>query len=350
MNSAIFDGTGACPFCKLESKFKNDSRRQVYEYTCSACGTYVLSYASYLYLQDNADKINLANCIAENIESNIEYEDIRCAWLMDGDPKPNFAHKGLIIKSIRDIQSKPINHAEKLLGILRLIALKARENSNPFDDVELYTIDLFRLRILHSSELYSWLSQMAFDGLLTYTQPEAHEVIYNTEMPQTSIEARAKLTPRGWAHLSGVKATDSRKVFVAMKFNWTDTEREIQIKFLETVKSACRNCGYQADIVTEDHEGPILDKIIASIKEARFVIADFTYNNRGVYFEAGYARALGIPVIHTVMYGDTEDPKDDNKHLHFDVRQINYLEWDSSTRLRERLESRIRAIVGPVAG
>jgi nucleoside 2-deoxyribosyltransferase len=41
----------------------------------------------------------------------------------------------------------------------------------------------------------------------------------------------------------------------------------------------------------------ITDEIIAGIKECRFVVADLTGYRDGVYFEAGYAKGLGKPVI-----------------------------------------------------
>jgi len=40
----------------------------------------------------------------------------------------------------------------------------------------------------------------------------------------------------------------------------------------------------------------IADEIMIESKRSKFVIVDFTYNNRGAYFEAGYAQGLGRPI------------------------------------------------------
>ena len=61
------------------------------------------------------------------------------------------------------------------------------------------------------------------------------------------------------------------------------------------------------------------DEIIGEIRRSRFLIADFTPDAdckpRGnVYFEAGFARGLGLPVISTCR----KDAIDD---VHFDTRQ-----------------------------
>ena len=65
-------------------------------------------------------------------------------------------------------------------------------------------------------------------------------------------------------------------------------------------------------------------------------MADFTTHNSGVYYEAGYARALGKTVIHTCK-------KDDFQGLHFDVKQIQTLSWSNSDELADSLSKQITA-------
>ncbi len=66
-------------------------------------------------------------------------------------------------------------------------------------------------------------------------------------------------------------------------------------------------------------------------------VAHFTGNRGGVYFEAGFALGLGIPVIWTCH-------KDRISDLHFDTRQYNHIDWKDVIDLRERLYNRIMAI------
>ncbi len=66
-----------------------------------------------------------------------------------------------------------------------------------------------------------------------------------------------------------------------------------------------------------------MDRILARIRESRFVIADLTHNRGGVYYEAGFAEGLGIPVIYTCDADclDPEAPKE--KRVHFDCQHLN---------------------------
>lgn len=88
-----------------------------------------------------------------------------------------------------------------------------------------------------------------------------------------------------------------------------------------------------------EHVNRIDDQVIAEIKKAAFVVADFTGHRGGVYFEAGFALGLGIPVIWTCRKDAMED-------LHFDIRQYNTIDWESDEELARRLQHRIEATVG----
>ena len=92
------------------------------------------------------------------------------------------------------------------------------------------------------------------------------------------------------------------------------------------------------------------DEIISEIRRSRFVIADFTPDDDGqprggVYFEAGFARGLGLPVISTCR-------KDALKDIHFDTRQYYHIEWEvhDLEALKRALKQRILAVVGEGAG
>ena len=75
------------------------------------------------------------------------------------------------------------------------------------------------------------------------------------------------------------------------------------------------------------------------IDRSRFLVADFTGQKHGVYFEAGYALRAHIPVIWTCR-------KEQIGELHFDVRQFNMIDWESHEELANRLRFRILALVG----
>ncbi len=131
---------------------------------------------------------------------------------------------------------------------------------------------------------------------------------------------------------------ESPRAFVAMWFDSTmDNAREC-------VKSAVELAGFTPILIDEkEHINRIDDEIISEIKRCRFLIADFTHGSDGVrggvYYEAGFAHGLGIPVIFTCR-------RDEVSKLHFDTRQYNHLFWENPEELRDQLVNRITAVIG----
>jgi nucleoside 2-deoxyribosyltransferase len=75
---------------------------------------------------------------------------------------------------------------------------------------------------------------------------------------------------------------------------------EIDNVFTDCFIPAVAKTGFKLERVdTAPKAGLIDDKIKVDIRTARFVLADLTGNNNGVYWEAGFAEGLGKPVIYT---------------------------------------------------
>ncbi|GHV40474.1 hypothetical protein FACS189490_05680 [Clostridia bacterium] len=137
---------------------------------------------------------------------------------------------------------------------------------------------------------------------------------------------------------------DSKKAFVAMSF-----APELKPVFDKAIKPACAECGYEAFKVSDvEHNNGIMDEIIASIKQSKFVIADLTCGNNGAYYEAGYAKGLGREVIYCC------GKKWFDEHgVHFDARHLNLILWEEKDKdeefreLKKRLTNRIRATIMP---
>jgi len=105
------------------------------------------------------------------------------------------------------------------------------------------------------------------------------------------------------------------------------------------IRLAIEDCGLEpCRMDREHHNENISDRMLAQIRLAEFVVADFTQHRPSVYFEAGFAFALGRPVIWICR-------EDDSKDLHFDIRQFNHIIWKNPVDLREKLRDRIRATI-----
>jgi nucleoside 2-deoxyribosyltransferase len=138
---------------------------------------------------------------------------------------------------------------------------------------------------------------------------------------------------------SSMHASGGNSVFIAMAFT-DDQGQNVTSDLRDTIRNCCEDLGWDPIIVDEvQHNDGIMDKVIAEINNARFVISDLTYQKSGVYYEAGYAKGRGLEVIHCVK-------QDDLSNCHFDVKHLNLVVWNDLEELREKLMNRIQATVG----
>ena len=162
------------------------------------------------------------------------------------------------------------------------------------------------------------------------------------------------VTMDGYARLAELETTiDSSQAFVAMWFD--ESMKEIYEK---GIRIGIEDAGYKAlRIDRKDHTNKLDDEIIAEIRRSRFVVADFTHKDietcknkeerqrsgaRGsVYYEAGFAHGLNIPVIFTCRADLIEK-------VHFDTRQYPHIPWerDKLEELQKKLADRISAVFG----
>ncbi len=163
-------------------------------------------------------------------------------------------------------------------------------------------------------------------------------------MQSNSLGYEVTLTPEGWAHfekLTGGTSAPQNPVFVAMWFGGSDERKSMDAAFQQAIQPAIEQAGYRATRVDlAEHNDWIMDKILGDIRLAPFVVADFTGNRNGVYFEAGFARGLKIPVIHTCH-------EEHFGSAHFDTVQLNHVLWKSPEDLRKKLYHRIVGSIGP---
>lgn len=146
-----------------------------------------------------------------------------------------------------------------------------------------------------------------------------------------------KITSEGWEYLDKHEfdIEGRTQVFVAMSFN-----PELNSVWENAIKPSIEKAGYTALRIDKEPYNERIDaKIMAEIKNSRFIVADFTENKHGVYFEAGYALGIGIPVLWCVK-------KEDLEKLHFDTRQYGHIDWESEEELKEKLYNYICAIIG----
>lgn len=149
------------------------------------------------------------------------------------------------------------------------------------------------------------------------------------------------VTVEGRNHLEELEksAPDSSKAFVAMWF-----DKSMSTAWEQGLKPGIIEPGYEPVKVDEiEHKDRIDDRIIAEIRRSKFIVADFTHGKEGarggVYYEAGFAHGLNIPVFFTCK-------KDLVNKLHFDIRQYSTVLWETPEELRTKLANCISAEIG----
>ncbi|MHB0946243.1 MAG: hypothetical protein ACYC3B_03625 [Sedimentisphaerales bacterium] len=153
---------------------------------------------------------------------------------------------------------------------------------------------------------------------------------------------RLSLTTKGWQEIDSLNKPnlESKQAFVAMWFDST-MEEPFEKGILPLGDEKNENyTGFKMHRIDRKHfNDKICDHIIADIKQSRFMIADCTELRPAVFFEAGYAMGLGLPVIFTCKEGT------DIKKC-FDTDHYNHIVWKDAEDLKNKLRDRILATIG----
>jgi CheY-like chemotaxis protein len=119
-------------------------------------------------------------------------------------------------------------------------------------------------------------------------------------------------------------------VFCIMPF-----DDELYDTYLFGIKETLNNIGYHCFRIDEQiFNDAIIEKIKESIKTSDYIIADLTNSNPNVFYEVGFAHAIGRNVI--LIANSTLD-------LKFDLQHIRTIIYDGKiNKLREELEKEFK--------
>ncbi len=295
-----------CPICTMCNLTKIEARgalNQLIDLECPICGKCTITDIALGGLQSGQTTRKLSAWIREQNESQ-------------KIPQLISDKVGNILFRIPDYSP-----SEKQLKLLKNIE---RKSNYPGESVKINRGEDFPLAWANNpDELVFYLKALRDRGFIT--------------LGGTLSEDVAVITAHGWDYLDqyGLDIEEKVQVFVAMSF-----DGDMSSVWTDGIKPAIEQAGYRPYRIDQEPHSDMIDvKIMAEIKNSRFLIADVTQQNKGVYFEAGYALGLGLPVIWCVK-------EDDLKNVHFDTRQYNHITYETEDELKEKLYDFVCAIIG----
>ncbi len=123
--------------------------------------------------------------------------------------------------------------------------------------------------------------------------------------------------------------THQRSAFVVMQFGTPYDQL-----YTDVIRPVVAGCGFEV-VRADDEFGPglIIADVVRRIQEAEVIIADITPENQNVFYEVGYAHALGKPTILLAEKG---------KRLPFDVSGFRTLFYENSIAGKAAVEQGLR--------
>ena len=289
-----------CPLCNQLAEGR-DGPNQHFDilYVCKRCGRFILHQGT--FLEKGQTYLLSAACRRWTGDEPPRVADVNIAWLLSSVPR--------------------FTVAEQMNELLQLIARKTlRIGASAAVNLE----EDYPLVVVRDAQEARFLA----DALVTQGLVQKAETMQTTDL---------SLTVSGWERIQEIRQSGraSSLVFVAMRFH-ESTEK----LYSEAIEPAIREARYEPiRIDKHEHVNRIDDEIIGQIRRSRFMVADFTGQRPGVYFESGLMMGLGRNVIWMCSKAELEK-------VHFDVRQYNFIVWESLPDARVQLRNRILAIEG----
>ncbi len=317
MNQDAGDSSSICKLCrrKLPENGRQLTAGAYVRIVCPRCGRYELGL-----MAEHADPHEAIALDLHLLSSVMRHRTDRdlpptmVDGILLGDPE----------KFDAEVRSScPLDVEAKLDSMLSCFA---ERSPYPGVQLELRLRNDYPLAYVHDEQEFLYLyDHLIASGLLVDNTASMTDFIHPS------------LTVAGWRRIRelAVVNLESRQGFIAMSFATDLTQA-----YIEGIQPVAEETGYRLlRIDRKAFNDKIDDQIIGEIRRSRFLIADVTGQRAGVYFEAGFAMGLGLPVIWSCR-------SDDRDRVHFDTRQYNHVFWENPAALRESLTNRILATIG----
>ena len=323
-----------CPVCGSNAAKNHIAERFAKLYQCERCGKYAIENDADSLLTDVSEgprlKASLFWYLLQKDNNSFQNKFLPFIISTDGEEgiRDNcqfISTKSLSImfpRNIDDQINKILINIASIIGFIggdMIIDLAEGKRSFP-----VFFVDLDYTSFNAQKQLNEKINILTENGLIK----ETDNLLGDNQVSYT-------LTAKAWKIVQDIQSQMKLlpQAFIAM---WFDASMN---KAKNMICQAISECGYLPMIINEkEYNSFMVPEILFEIQNSKFVVADFTGNRGGVYYEAGYAKGLGKDVIMTCK--DVDFPP------HFDTQQINHIIWSNEDKLYERLKKRIRSTIG----
>ncbi len=324
-----------CPVCGIEAFEESVITRFAKRYYCNRCGEFILDDDVSSLFSDTEPGPKLKASLFwylrtnENNALRVKPTPLICSYNCKEGIEGNYQF--ISTKYILNLFPNSINDQINMIltNIAGLIGFIGGEIIVDFGDGKecfpIFFIDVNYDSFNAQKQLNEKINILSESGLLKQTS-----ILGDNQVAYT-------LKTKAWDIVQEIqsKMIYTSQAFIAMWFD--DSMHNARDK----IRQAISDCGYLPVLIDEkEYNSFIVPEILYEIQKSRFLVADFTGDRGGVYFEAGYAKGLNKDVIMTC--------KDGYFNPHFDTKQINHIVWKNEEELYERLVKRIRSTVGIV--
>lgn len=206
--------------------------------------------------------------------------------------------------------------------------------STTFDRTQAKNPNVIPTRKNFSSRVYFVLAELIQQGYLYYAHP-----VWDRELRPAFV---IRLTPTGVALVAN--PTELQKLFPVPKDNLCfvimsfSGDKRLGDFYRFGIKAAIEEAGYECVRVDEiEHNRKITDLLLQRIEASRFLVADLTEARPNCYYELGWAHRASKDVILTIH---------SSTPIHFDIKDYNFLVYESASDLHDRLYKRIQETIG----
>lgn len=315
-----------CPVCQSFAHRESVTTGSYDEVECEVCGRYkVADETIKAHLRPTDNNLNGLTMVERAIVAR---------YLMN---RPSGDELFMItLNGLKDILSEGHlpSHAVQAVNLIRHIGDEISRTGEPIDQFQVSVKETYKIGTW-SPELLSQLIEELSQGENIWIKTGQVSRIHGKALHFLNVN----LTLNGWEQYEAEKRGkfDGKYGFIAMQFNDDELETFAQDVVKPAVKDAV---GYDLVDMRNVAQAGVIDNIMRiRIRDSAFVIADLTHDNRGAYWEAGYAEGLGKPVIYIC-----EKEKFDKEKPHFDTNHCTTILWskDEKDGFREQLIATLR--------